>query len=305
MPDHPPRPVVARALDAAAVDAALRRLARQAEPPWLHREVARRMAERLPLVRLKPEVIVDWWGHSGAGGALLASAYPRARRVVVEPTAELADRSRHETSAPWWSARRWRPGSSDVLLGDPAPGSAHLLWSNMMLHAAADPPAVIARWQRSLAVDGFLMFSCLGPGSLRALHDLYRERGWREPGAAFVDMHDLGDMLVAGGFADPVMDQETVTLTWDGPQALLAELRSLGVNASPTRRPGLSTPRWRERLAEGLATLAGPDGRLRLAFEIVYGHAFKGAPRATPNRETRVSVDEMRARARSARANRG
>jgi hypothetical protein len=32
--------------------------------------------------------------------------------------------------------------------------------------------------------------------------------------APLVDMHDLGDMLVQAGFADPVMDQETLTLTW-------------------------------------------------------------------------------------------
>ena len=293
-----------RALDAAAVDAASRRLARQAEGPWLHREVARRMAERLPLMRLQPDVIVDWWGHAGASAELLARAYPRARRVVVEPTAALAERSRREGVAPWWTARRWRPGGADVVQGDPAPASARLVWSNMMLHAAVDPPATMARWQRALAADGFLMFSCLGPGSLRALHTLYREHGWGEPGPEFVDMHDLGDMLVASGFADPVMDQEALTLTWDGPQALLGELRSLGGNASPVRCPGLRTPRWRERLEAGLATIAGPDGRLRLAFEIVYGHAFKAAPRTAPGGETRVTMEEMRERLRAARSSR-
>jgi malonyl-CoA O-methyltransferase len=301
MPDHPPRQSAPRALDVVALDAALRRLALEPQPPWLHAEVARRMVERLPIVRLQPDVIVDWWGHGGASGALLGQACARARRIVVEPTPALVERSRADGLAPWWSARRWRQGAVEVLCDDPRPASARLLWSNMMLHAAVDPLATMARWQRALAADGFLMFSCLGPGSLRALHELYRARGWGEPGAAFVDMHDLGDMLVVSGFADPVMDQETLTLTWDSPQALLAELRSLGRNASPGRFAGWRTPRWRAQLLDGLETLAGPDARLRLEFEIVYGHAFKAVPRATPSGETSVSLEEMRSRLRAAR----
>ncbi len=262
------------------------------------------MGERLRIVRLQPATLVDWWGHTGAGSTLLERAYPRARRIVVEPSQALQQRSQAEALAPWWSARRWSRGV-DVRLDDPPPGAAQLLWANMMLHAVADPPALMARWQRVLAVDGFVMFSCLGAGSLRVLGELYRERGWAAPAPAFVDMHDLGDMLVQAGFADPVMDQETLTLTWDSPQALLAELRSLGGNASPARWPGLRTPRWRDRLHDALRTLAGPDGRLRLGFEIVYGHAFKAAPRVPLASQTTVTLDDMRDQLRSARLRRG
>ncbi len=172
----------------------------------------------------------------------------------------------------------------------------------MMLHAVTDPPALLARWQQLLAADGFLMFSSLGPGTLHELRELYRRLGWPPPAPEFIDMHDLGDMLVRAGFADPVMDQETLTLTWDGPQALLAELRSLGGNASPMRWPGLRTPRWRDRLYVELSSLAGADGRLHLSFEIVYGHAFKAAPRAPLKGETRVELEDMRAMVRAARS---
>jgi malonyl-CoA O-methyltransferase len=169
----------------------------------------------------------------------------------------------------------------------------------MMLHAVVDPARLVAQWQQLLAVDGFVMFSCLGPGSLRALNECYARLGWGVPLADFVDMHDLGDMLVQAGFADPVMDQEVLTLSWDSAEALLKELRTLGVNASPQRFAGLRTPRWRQRLLAELETLARPDGRIHLSFEIAYGHAFKAAPRAPLAAETRVSVDDMRAMVRS------
>ncbi|HJV96017.1 MAG TPA: methyltransferase domain-containing protein [Albitalea sp.] len=292
----------ARHLDAAAVDAAWRRLATLPAAPWLHAEVARRMAQRLELIRLRPERVIDWGSFLGASGALLDAAYPRAQRVAVEPHPALAERSRAENRAPWWSARRWRSGAVEVLLErDELRGSAQLIWSNMMLHAVQDPPALMDRWQRALSADGFVMFSCLGPGTLIELRALYQRLGWPAPTLDFVDMHDLGDMLVQAGFADPVMDQETLTLSWASPQALLAELRSLGANASPDRLPGLRTPRWKARLERELQSLAGADGRLSLSFEVAYGHAFKAPPRVKSGEPTTVSVDDMRALLRSGR----
>jgi malonyl-CoA O-methyltransferase len=292
----------ARALDPQAVARVLRRLAREEVAPWLHAEVARRMAQRLSIVKLQPAHVLDWWSFLGAGGAALDEQYPNARRVIVEPTPALQRRSKEAQSAPWWSARRWRAERIDVIAeGDELPGVAQLLWANMMLHAARDPAAVMARWHRALAVDGFVMFSSLGPDTLKELRSLYRRLEWPTPGTAFVDMHDLGDMLLHAGFSDPVMDQEVVTLTWADARALLTELRTLGGNVSPQRGAGLRTLRWRARLLSELGTLAGPDGRIAMSFEIVYGHAFKPAPRARASAETVVPVDDLRAMARARR----
>ena len=304
MPETPPTP--ARRLDAVALRAQLRRLAQQPTPPWLHQEVAQRMAQRLALIKLQPSHIVDWWSFLGASGESLAKAYPKAQRVMVEPNAALLERSRQSTRAAWWSLQRWL---NDVpqLLSEEAdvPAGAQLLWANMMLHDVPDPPALMSRWQRTLAADGFVMFSCFGPDTVRELRGLYQRLGWPAPTIAFVDMHDLGDMLVHAGFADPVMDQETLTLSWQTPQALLAELRKLGGNLSPDRFAGLRTPRWQRQLESELQqALAGPDGRLSLRFEIAYGHAFKALPKAQPGQPTTVSLDDMRSLVRSPRGRR-
>ena len=294
-PDHS-----ARRLDPVAVTASLRRLARAPEPPWLHTEVARRMAEKLQLILHQPERVIDWWSQLGAGASLLAQAYPKAPRVLVEPDAAWAARSREQAQRPWWSAGRWTGAPVEVVTSDAeiAPG-AGLVWANMMLHAVVDPTALIAQWQRLLRADGFVMFSCLGPGTLRELRTLYARLGWPAPTPGFVDMHDLGDMLVQAGFADPVMDQETLTLRWSNPRALLAELRGLGGNTAPDRFTGLRTRRWRDRLEYELASLAAPDGTLGLSFEVAYGHAFKAAPQLRVGEVTTVSLDDMRAMVRS------
>ena len=285
-----------RPLDAAALARVQARLNRSESTPWLHSEVGRRMAERLPVIRLQPQQVLDWGAHLGGSRALLEQADPRAVVTAVEPDEARRAATAQALQPAWWSPRRWSAAPAQVCAeADVGASSAQLLWSNMGLHGALDPQAVMVRWWRALQTDGFLMFSTLGPGTLEGLRDLFREQGWGVPHAPFVDMHDLGDMLVEAGFADPVMDQEQITLTWPSAAALLAELRQLGGNVDPRRFPGLRTPRWQARLCERLAGHADADGRPRLSFEVVYGHAFRPAPKWRLGAETRVPLDELRA----------
>lgn len=278
-----------------ALQRVVQRLHRADTAPWLHGEAARRMAERLPIVRMRPDTVLAWAPCVGGGSEVLQKAYPEARVLAVEPEAA----ARQPAAArPWWSFRR--APATPLAPAELAEGAGQLLWSNMGLHGSAEPQAVLRAWHRALAVDGFLMFSTWGAGTLQRLRDVYRDAGWPVPQAPLVDMHDLGDMLIEAGFADPVMDQETITLTWADAAAALAELRSLGGNVALGRFPGLRTPRWRDRLAGALLQQArNAEGRIALDFEIVYGHAFRPAPRPRLAAETQVSVGDMRAMVRA------
>ena len=285
-----------------AVRALLRRAAAAPAAPWLHTEIARRMAQRLAVIKAEPSRVLDWWSALGGGAPALRQRYPAARIDAVEPTAALRAHSARALRAPWWTLARWRGPRPLAWLDHEAPRDARvqLVWANMMLHWSADPGPCFASWHAALAVDGFVMFSCFGPDTLRELHALYRRAGWSPPGHAFIDMHDLGDALLASGFGDPVMDMETLTLTWADADAWRAELRALGGNAAAARFAGWRTPGWQARLRQQLTeALAGPDGRLRLSFEIVYGHAFKPLPRTPVAAETKVSVETLRSMARS------
>jgi malonyl-CoA O-methyltransferase len=261
--------------------------------PWLHEEVARRMEERLQWIRLQPASWAHWEPVRGglAAHALLERRYPKAECFLIEGGAA-GGQGAARLARPWW--RRW---TGPALRSDPVPeGGVQMLWANMALHMSADPQALITRWHGALAIGGFLMFSCLGPDTLRELRVLYRALGWPPPAHEFTDMHDWGDMLVHAGFAEPVMDMERITLTWQTAAGLLEELCELGANLHCKRFGAARGRGWRERLEHELASsLAGADGRLGLTFEVIYGHALKPAPRIRVSEHSAVSLEDMRA----------
>jgi len=288
-------PARAQALDPMAVRRHRRRLSRAEASPWLHAEVARRMAERLSYIKLQPRQILQWSPFLGAGGAELAQAYPQALHCLVESEPELLARSTALHKKPWWQA--WKSASAVQVIApeDLAGQQFQLLWANMDLHSHADLPQILSLWNASLAVDGFVMFSCLGPDSFVELRRIFATRGWGSAGPEWWDMHDIGDLLVQAGFGDPVMDQERIQLTWADPQSLLKDLRAVGGNIAPTRFAGCRGKSWRQELLQALDSLRGADGRLKLSVEIVYGHAFKPPPRLRVSAETSVTLDQMRA----------
>lgn len=254
------------------------------------------MEERLDWILRTPQTWVHWYPLQGGRQvhARLAARYPGAQCYLVQSPRDAAEPAAQALKPAWWHPDRWR-GRLQTVAQAPA-GQAQLLWANMALHMAADPQALIARWHAALQVDGFVMFSCLGPDTLRELRALYQQQGWPAPAHEFTDMHDWGDMLVQAGFAEPVMDMERIELTFESPQRLLRELRGLGRNLHPQRFSGLRGRGWLAALHRALRGLAKPaaDGRLALTFEIIYGHAFKPQPRVPVAPVSTLSLADMR-----------
>ena len=262
--------------------------------PWLHEEIARRMEDRLQWIRLQPKSWVDWAPVSGGlkAHALLRQRYPQAQVAVIEPTPKRQAHARAALGGNWLQ----RLTKQGPRFEAPAEGSADMLWANMALHTSADPQALLHQWHQLLAVDGFVMFSCLGPDTLKELQAVYQTQGWTPPAHAFTDMHDWGDMLVQAGFAEPVMDMERITLTYADADSLLAECRLLGRNLHRERFAHLRGKQWLAQLKAALLALAQPqqDGRLALTVEVIYGHALKPLPRLKVQSESTVSLQDMR-----------
>jgi malonyl-CoA O-methyltransferase len=268
-----------------------RQFDRRADGPdaadFLPREVERRMFERLELVKLQPARILDVGCGLGDGVRRLRGRWPQAEAIGVDLSPRRAARAAAIDRPP---AGGWVQGLARRLAGrGPAPlgvyvagdahrlpiasGSLDLVWSNLAFHWFDDVPAAIAEWYRVLRPGGLLTFSALGVDSLAEL----RAVGVRLP--PLPDLHDIGDALVAAGFAEPVMDAERLTVTWTDPLRLFADLRSLVGDPRRIRPRGLATPAARERaLAEAAGRLRGgdPSAPMAVGFELVYGHAWIG-----------------------------
>lgn len=254
------------------------------EGGFLAREIDVRMQARLDYVRLPPGTVVDLGCSRGDSLPGLAGRFPGAPVVGVD--AALPMLLAGQPTVPAW--KRWLGGAprdhARRLAADAArlplkAASTTLVWSNLLLHWLGDPRPVIAETHRILADGGLFMFSTLGPDSLKELRAAFADgQPHTQP---FIDMHDLGDMLVAQGFADPVMDMETVTLTYDRLDTLLAELRAAGsCCAVATRQRGLTGRRAWAAMCARYETLR-VAGKLPATFEVVYGHAWKVAARTT------------------------
>jgi len=274
-------------LDPAAVRRQFdRRAQRLAGADFLLREVERRMLARLDVVRLVPERFVDIGCGLGRGLLSLRQRYPQAESLGVDLSPRIAAAAAGFARPPGRGfLARLLPGARRPTTGWVAADAAALplpdagvalAWSNLVLQWCADPIAVLREWHRVLRDEGLLMFSTFGVDTLREL----RIAG--APVMRFHDMHDVGDWLLAAGFAEPVMDMEWIDVSFPTPAALLGDLRALGGDARAGRRRGLAGRDTHDGLRERLRAQAGDDGRISLRFEIVYGHAWRARPKPRP-----------------------
>lgn len=294
-------------IDVRRVRSLFRAVDRLADSDFLRREVAARMAERLALVKIAPRHVLDAGCGSGADLTALQERYPGAHVLGIDAAEPMLGRAayaqRHARSALQRLLKRlmppgFKPGVADasLLCGDfsqlPLPsGSLDLIWSNLALHWFPQPDRVFAEWRRALRVDGLLMFSCFGPDTFKEVRAAFAVLDEAPHALSFVDMHDFGDMLVNAGFSTPVMDMETITVTYDSIEKLWVDMRAWGGNPLTTRRRGLVGRAAWSRVQAALERSRGADGKLRLTYEVVYGHAFRPEARTTASGESIVRFD--------------
>ena len=264
---------------------------RVAAADFLRREIAERMHERLSLVKIVPQRVLDAGCGAGPDLGTLQKTYPAAQIVGIDASAAMLAGAK--SPAPALRSlnqmlSRLMPAKAgvDLLCGDFGnlpfgPNSIDLVWSNLALHWHPQPDRVFAEWRRVLRVDGLLMFSNFGPDTFKELRTAFAVLDETPHTLPFVDMHDFGDQLVEAGFSTPVMDAERITVTYGSVEALLADVRAIGGNPLATRRRGLIGRAAWQRMLDALEAMRGADGKIGLTFEVIYGHAFRPVPKTT------------------------
>jgi len=281
----------------AARRACSRAAAGYADAAVLAREVEARMLERLRYMKLAPSRILDAGCGDGDGAKRLAERYPDAQVVGLDLAYPMLQAARSHDP---WLRRVFKRTRIDYLCADfasvPLPAaSVDLVWSNLALHYAGDPQPALKELRRVLKVEGLLMFSCYGPDTLKELKSAFAAHDSAPHVHGFIDMHDLGDMLSTYGYSAPVMDMELITLTYTDTDAMFADLRATGQqNMLTERRRGLTGKGVFRAMRLEYEKLRR-DGRLPASFEIIYGHAWKPAPRLADDGRAIVRMPARRA----------
>ncbi|MBT6275541.1 MAG: methyltransferase domain-containing protein [Chromatiales bacterium] len=242
---------------------------------YLARKIEAILFEHLEAVRLDPTVIVD--AGSGPGRMLpaLRQRFPTAQHVLIDSSMEVLGLA--QDWRPWRKPKRICADLRSIPLLNQ---SVELVLSNLALNAVShDLKAAFSSFARIQPPDGLLAFSMLGPASLRELRQ-------PEQISPFPDMHDVGDAMVAAGYADVVMDCERLTIEYQNPGALLAEASALSLTGPPFHSmKKTSTKRLHRALEQQLA--ASDGGPVSLTLEVTFGHGW--VPRSRTSQDVMLS----------------
>ncbi|HET7922882.1 MAG TPA: malonyl-ACP O-methyltransferase BioC, partial [Gammaproteobacteria bacterium] len=188
----------------------------------LQHEVGTRLLERLELTTLAPARILDLGCGTGRATRVLRQRYPASRVVAADFAASMLRETRRRFR---W---RWRqPGlvCADAAALPFAEAGFDLVYCNLMLQWCDDLDACLHELRRVTGTHSLVLFSTLGPDTLRELRAAWRAVDEAEHVNAFIDMHDIGDALIRAGFVEPVMDVEHLTLTYADVYGLMRDLK--------------------------------------------------------------------------------
>ncbi len=247
----------------------------------LQARVREQLLERLDYVALAPAAILDAGCGTGSALASLRGRYPDADLIGADIAPGMLAEAGPRAAA--CGARLLAADGHALPLGA---SSVDMVFSNLMLPYCHDPETVLREFRRVLSAGGLLSFATFGPDTLRELRDAWARTDRHVHVNYFYDMHDIGDALQRAGFAGPVLDVDTFTLTYTGAVEMMRDVAAMGGGNVAAGRPRGLTGRGRfERVAAGLERHRH-DGRLPATFEVIYGHAF------APERPPQVRLDD-------------
>ena len=250
------------------------------EAAVMQREVLERMFSRLDLVKLQPDAILDAGCGTGLGVQRLAARYRNSWVMALDIATPML---RLAAGRQPWISRLVRQQRQSFVCGDieslPLQDSCvDMVWSNLAMQWCNDPDLAFREFHRTLRPEGLLMFSTFGPDTLMELREAANADPTHTHVSRFLDMHDIGDALMRAGFANPVMDVERFTLTYDDVQSVMRDLKAIGAsNATEGRPRGLEGKSFLQRLASHYERFRH-EGKLPATYEVVYGHAWKVQP---------------------------
>lgn len=242
----------------------------------LQLEVARRLVERTELVKMTPVRILDLGSGTGFISQLLAERYAKAKITAVDLALNMLKQARSKTTFKQRWNKKFNYVNAEVENLPFADNSVDLIISGLTLQWCQDLETVFKEFRRVLAPGGLLLFSSFGPDTLKELRASWAEVDELPHVNTFMDMHEVGDIMLRSGFADPVMDMEMLTVTYNDVKTVMQDLKQIGAhNVMQGRSHNMTGKSKLQKMMQAYEQFR-TDGVLPVSHEIIYGHAWAG-----------------------------
>lgn len=253
----------------------------------LQKTVATRLLEHLDPIRITPQLILDLGSGTGGPARALRKRFKPGNVVQLDIAPRMLLQSR-KRAAKFFSGQLYVCADAEVLPFKPA--SFDLIYSSLVIQWTHNLDHLFRSLKLCTNAGGLLLFSSLGPDTLKELRESWAEADEAVHVNAFVDMHDIGDALIRAGFTDPVLETEMLTMTYSSVGELLRELKQLGAgNVNSGRRRSL-TGKFRFQRMLDAYTRRKVDDRFPASYEVIYGHAWAAAGSGESAAGPRTSV---------------
>ncbi len=235
------------------------------EAAVLQREVARRLLERLELIRISPRRIYDIGAGTGYAGRCLTSRYHQAHVTLLDLAPAMLEQARSGIGAD--SACRYSVVCGDAEALPLATDSGDMLFSSSTIQWCNDIDRVFAEFARVLKPEGLIMFTTFGPDTLKELRSSWAAIDNEVHVNLFMDMHDIGDIMRRRGFHMVVLDTERITLTYESVASLMRDLKVIGAhNVNTGRSRAVTAPGKLKQMMSAYEQYRDSKGRLPATY---------------------------------------
>jgi len=284
--EDPTPSVMQQTFDQARVRRAFDRAAnRYSQHAVLQNEVCSRLLEKLDVVKINPEYVLDAGAGTGAALPDLFERYKKAQLVALDFSENmLAECSQHGSLL-----RTPHLVCADIESLPFADNTFDLVFSSLSMQWCNDLNAAFLEAWRVLKPGGLFVFATFGPDTLKELRTSWASVDEANHVNQFIDMHDIGDALLQDRFAEPVMEAEIITVTYDTVDEIMHDLKAIGANVtakkSQNNAAGLSGKSVIKRVRHSYEQFR-KDDVLPVSYEIIYGHAWKPTLEQDRNRDS-------------------
>jgi len=242
------------------------------EYAFLQKEVASRLMERVDLMNVTPEQILDAGCGTGLATRMLAKKFGKSKITGVDLSPGMVERAKKNKG--FFDKTQYQVADMQQLPFKD--NQFDLVISNLALFWIKDLHKVFAEFNRVLKSGGLLIFSTLATDTLMELKQSWSRVDDDTHVNEFYDMHVIGDQVYKAQFENTVMDRDIITLTYKTLLGLMRDIKLTGAtNLNPNRAKGLLGKSKFEKLKQTYHEFSLPDGQLPATCEIAYGHGWK------------------------------